>query len=333
MPSGSAIETSSRRRRERSELTMGLFDRIKQSLAKTRAKLVTGFRAILPFGQKIDDKVLDQLWDAMVQGDIGPTLAARLTEQLNKAWKAGEISETQDVIPYMQKYLISLWPDNNRELHTAESGPTVILIAGINGSGKTTSVAKLAWYLRQQGKSVTIAACDTFRAAAVEQLTIWSERLGVPIVKHESGSDPAAVAFDACQAALARNVDYLIVDTAGRLHTQDHLMRELNKIQRVVEKKIPGAPHEVLLVLDATIGQNAINQAKMFSQHVKVTGIMLAKLDGSAKGGAVVGIRQELNVPVKFVGLGEKYTDIEPFDPATFVEALLSEDGLAQKSG
>ena len=310
---------------------MGLFDRIKQSLAKTRAKLIGGFRTLLPFGGKIDAKVLDRLWELMVQGDIGPTLASRLTEELNKAWKAGEISETQEIVPYMQKYLINLWPQNNRELHFAPSGPTVILIAGINGSGKTTSVAKLAWYLRRQGKSVMIAACDTFRAAAVEQLTIWADRIGVPLVKHASGADPAAVAYDAADAAVNRHVGVLLVDTAGRLHTQEHLMRELNKIQRVIEKKIPGAPHEVLLVLDATIGQNAINQAKMFSQHVKVTGLMLAKLDGSAKGGAVVGIREELDVPVKFVGLGETYEDIEPFDPATFVEAMLSDESPASK--
>jgi fused signal recognition particle receptor len=178
---------------------------------------------------------------------------------------------------------------------------------------------------------VMIAACDTFRAAAVEQLTIWAERIGVPIIKHASGADPAAVAYDAAEAALNRHVGVLIVDTAGRLHTQENLMRELNKIQRVVEKRIPGAPHEVLLVLDATIGQNAINQAKTFSQHVRVTGIILAKLDGSAKGGAVVGIRDQLDVPVKFVGLGETYEDIEPFDPATFVEALLAEDGAAPR--
>ncbi len=309
---------------------MGIFDRLKQSLTKTRAKLIGGFRSILPFGAKIDDKVLDRLWELMVQGDIGPTLAARLTDQLNKAWKSGEISETQEIIPYMQKYLVNLWPANNRDLHFAESGPTVILIVGINGSGKTTSVAKVAWYLKQQGKKVMIAACDTFRAAAVEQLTIWSQRIDLPIVKHASGADPAAVAFDAAEAAIKRDIDVLIVDTAGRLHTQDHLMRELNKIQRVIEKRIPGAPHEVLLVLDATIGQNAINQAKMFSQHVKVTGIMLAKLDGSAKGGAVVGIRDELDVPVKFVGLGEKYEDIEPFDPAAFVEALLADETTAR---
>lgn len=308
---------------------MGLFDRIRQSLGKTRAKLIGGIRTVLPFGNKIDDKVLNDLWDTMVEADIGPALATRLTDHLRKAWKSGTILETQEIVPHMQKYLIDLWPQNNRHLRTAESGPTVILIAGINGSGKTTSVAKLAWWLRQQGKTVMIAACDTFRAAAVEQLTIWSQRLDVPVIKHASGADPAAVVFDAAEAAIGRKVDYLIVDTAGRLHTRDHLMRELNKIQRVVEKKIPGAPHEVLLVLDATIGQNAINQAKIFSQHVKLTGLILAKLDGSAKGGAVVGIRDALDVPVKFVGLGEQYTDMEPFDPATFVEALFSEDGAA----
>ncbi|MBI4582391.1 MAG: signal recognition particle-docking protein FtsY, partial [Planctomycetes bacterium] len=204
-------------------------------------------------------------------------------------------------------------------------GPTVILVVGINGSGKTTSVAKLCHYLSGQAKKVILAAGDTFRAAAVAQLTEWASRLDVQIVKHDQGADPGAVAYDGCEAAVARGADVLIVDTAGRLHTQDHLMRELNKIQRVVEKKIPGAPHEILLVLDSTIGQNAINQAKIFSQHVKVTGLLLAKLDGSAKGGIVIGIHDQINIPVKFVGLGEKPADIEPFDPETFVQALFSE--------
>jgi len=202
----------------------------------------------------------------------------------------------------------------------------VVLVVGINGSGKTTSVAKLCHYLRGQGREVILGACDTFRAAAVAQLTEWSNRLGVQIVKHQQGADPGAVAYDACDAAVARNADYLILDTAGLLHTQDHLMRELNKIQRVVEKKIPGAPHEVLLVLDATIGQNAINQAKMFGQHVTVTGLFLAKLDGSAKGGIVIGIHDQINIPVKFAGLGETPADIEPFDPESFVEALFAEE-------
>jgi fused signal recognition particle receptor len=217
-----------------------------------------------------------------------------------------------------------LWPHEERQIRWAPSGPTVILVTGINGSGKTTSVAKLAYYFTKQGKKVILGACDTFRAAAVEQLSVWSERIGVQIVKHDQGADPGAVAYDACEAAIARKADILLIDTAGRLHTQDNLMRELGKIQKVVERKMPGAPHEVLLVLDATIGQNALNQAKQFSQHVSVTGIVLAKLDGSARGGVVVGIRDQLNVPVKFVGLGETPADIEPFDPAVFVEALFA---------
>ncbi len=197
-------------------------------------------------------------------------------------------------------------------------------MVGINGSGKTTSVAKMAAHFRKSGKSVQLAACDTFRAAAVNQLSVWAERLGVGIVKHKQGSDPGAVAYDACEAAIARKVDVLLIDTAGRLHTQDHLMRELEKIRNVVRKRIPDAPHEVMLILDATIGQNAIQQATHFSKCVDVTGLFLAKLDGSAKGGIVVGIRDQLDIPVKFVGLGETLDDIEPFDPDTFVEALFA---------
>ncbi|MBN2212252.1 MAG: signal recognition particle-docking protein FtsY, partial [Sedimentisphaerales bacterium] len=211
-----------------------------------------------------------------------------------------------------------------RQLHFAPSGPTVIMVTGVNGSGKTTSVAKLAQYLSGQGKKVVLGACDTFRAAAVEQLTIWSQRTNVQIVKHQQGSDPAAVAYDACEAAVARSADVLLIDTAGRLHTQDNLMRELVKIRDVVARKIEGAPHEVIQVLDATTGQNAINQAKMFTEAVNVTGIMLAKLDGTAKGGIVIAIRNQIKLPVKFIGLGEKPVDIEPFDPEAFVEALFS---------
>ncbi len=304
---------------------MGILDRLKKGLAKTRDKIASGFRAILPFGKKIDDAVLDQLEETMLADDMGPATVSRLIDEVRKAWKAGTIRETQEIIPFLKDHITGYWPEAQRRLHFAESGPTVILVAGINGSGKTTSVAKLAKYLTDQGKKVILGACDTFRAAAVEQLTIWSERTGVQIVKHKQGADPGAVAYDACEAAVARNADVLLIDTAGRLHTQEHLMRELNKIQRVVEKKIPGAPHEVLLVLDSTIGQNAINQARMFSQHVKVTGLFLAKLDGSAKGGIVIGIRDQLDIPVKFVGLGETPDDIEPFDPEAFVQALFAD--------
>ena len=309
---------------------MGLFDRIRDGLARTREKLTDNLRSALPFGKKINDVMLDQLEEAMLAADVGPAIVLRLIEKVRDAWKAGKISQTQEVLPFMKDSVVELWPESDRTLSMAAEGPTVILVAGINGSGKTTSVAKLAWYLKQQRKKVMIAACDTFRAAAVEQLTIWADRLDVPIIKYHSGADPGAVAYDACEAAQARGIEVLIVDTAGRLHTQDHLMRELGKIQRVVEKKIPGAPHEVLLVLDATIGQNAVNQARLFSEHVRVTGIILAKLDGTAKGGVVVGIRDEMDVPVKFVGLGEQASDIEPFDPQIFVEALFANE---QRSG
>jgi fused signal recognition particle receptor len=304
---------------------MGLFDRLKQALGKTRDVVVGGFRSVLPFGKKIDEALLDDVYDTMLQADFGPSVATRLVDDVRAAWKRNEIKESQDIIGFLKRDIVTRWPVDMRSLAKAPSGPTVILVAGINGSGKTTSVAKLANHLKKDGKKVILAACDTFRAAAVLQLAEWSKRCGVDLIKHEQDADPGAVAYDACEAALARKADILLVDTAGRLHTQDNLMRELNKIQRVVEKKIPGAPHEVLLVLDATIGQNAINQAKSFAEHVKVTGIILAKLDGSAKGGIVVGIRDQLNVPVKFVGLGEKIDDIEPFYPEKYVEALFSE--------
>lgn len=304
---------------------MGLFDRFKKALGKTRDKVVTSFRSVLPFGRKIDEAMLDEIRDTMLQDDFGPATSERLIEAVREAWKKGEIHESQDIIAYLKTHIVAKWPEDVRALAKATSGPTVILIAGINGSGKTTSVAKLANYLKKQNKKVVLAACDTFRAAAVLQLTQWAERCGVEIIKHGQDADPGAVAYDACEAAIARKADILLVDTAGRLHTQDNLMRELGKIQKVVEKKLPGAPHEVLLVLDATIGQNAVNQARSFSEHVKVTGIILAKLDGSAKGGIVVGIRDQLNVPVKFVGLGETVDDIEPFDPPSFVEALFAE--------
>jgi fused signal recognition particle receptor len=215
-----------------------------------------------------------------------------------------------------------MFPAEDRELKFATTAPTVLLTAGVNGAGKTTSIAKLAKHCQGQGKKVMVAACDTFRAAAVEQLTIWSQRLGCDIVKNAQGSDPASVAHDACEKARARNFDVLIVDTAGRLHTQTHLMKELDKIRRIVTKQIPGAPHEVLLVLDATGGQNSITQAEMFKKTIDCTGIILAKLDGTAKGGAIFGVKQKLNLPVKFIGIGEGIDDLAVFDPNEYVERL-----------
>jgi len=301
---------------------MGLFDRFKKGLKKTRERVVAGFKAALPFGRKIDESLLADLENTMLAADMGPAMVDKLIDHVRQAWKRGTVAEAQDVLPYLKEHVAQFWPDEDRRIRHADTGPTVILVSGVNGSGKTTSIAKLAKHFKDQGKSVVLGACDTFRAAAVAQLTEWAKRIDVQIVKHQQDADPGAVAYDACDAAIARKADILIIDTAGRLHTQDNLMRELGKIQSVVQRKIPGAPHEVLLVLDATVGQNAVNQARIFSQHVQVTGIFLAKLDGSAKGGVVVGVRDQLGVPVKFVGLGETPDDIEPFDPAAFMEAL-----------
>jgi fused signal recognition particle receptor len=298
------------------------FEKLAAGLAKTRQKFLGGLRALLA-GRQLDDDLLDELEAQLLQADLGVASVTKIRADLQQAYKDKRISKAEDVIDFLKNELKGYWPPQDRSLRTADQPPTVVMVAGINGCGKTTSVAKLAWLLKSQGRKVVLAAADTFRAAAVEQLTIWAQRIGVDIVKG-SGSDPAAVVFDACDAARSREADVLLIDTAGRLHTQDNLMRELTKIRNVVAKKIPGAPHEVLLVLDATSGQNAINQAKAFTAAVDVTGIMLAKLDGTAKGGIVVAIRNEVNLPVKFVGLGETYEDIEPFDPDSFIEAMFS---------
>ena len=297
---------------------------LKDRLGKTRDKISTSFSAVLSLGKKLDDELLDELEETLISDDIGVETTGKLITDLRDAFRSRQIATTDDVIPFLKEHIKSYWPHRDRQLHLAEAGPTVILVAGVNGSGKTTSIAKLAHILSQNNKNVIVAACDTYRAAATEQLTIWAERIGVQIVKQKHGSDPAAVAFDACEAALARGADFLILDTAGRLHTQTDLMRQLTKIRDVIARKIPDAPNEVLLILDATTGQNAIAQAKMFTQAIDVTGIFLAKLDGTARGGIVIAIKDQLDIPVKFVGLGEKPTDIAEFDPHTFVEALFN---------
>ena len=299
-------------------------EKLKASLSKSRDKIGSSLKSVLTFGRKIDEDLLDELEEKLISDDIGVETTMSIIEDLRAAWKDRKISSAEEIIPFLKKEIVEYWPDRDRELHFAPSGPTVILVTGVNGSGKTTSVGKLAQYLASQGKSVVLGACDTFRAAAVEQLTIWAQRTNVQIVKHQQNADPGAVAYDACEAALARKADVLLIDTAGRLHTQQNLMKELTKIRDVVRRKIEGAPHEVLLVLDATTGQNAINQARLFTEAVDLTGLFLSKLDGTAKGGAVIAIRNQINLPVKFAGLGEGPEDIEPFDPATFVEALFS---------
>ena len=307
---------------------MGIFSKtigyFKERLGKTRDKISASLSAVLSIGRNIDDDLLDELEETLIKDDIGVETTAKLIADLREAYRKRQIGQTSDIVPFLKEHIKGYWPHQDSQLKMAASGPTVILVAGVNGSGKTTSIAKLACILSRNNKKVIVAACDTFRAAAVEQLSIWAKRIGVEIVKHQMGSDPAAVAFDACEAAVGRNVDYLILDTAGRLHTQKDLMKQLIKIRDVVARKIEGSPSEVLLVLDATTGQNAIAQAKMFTEAINVSGIFLAKLDGTARGGIVIAIKDQLNIPVKFVGLGEKPEDIAEFDPQTFVEALFA---------
>ncbi len=297
---------------------------IKKGLDRTREGFVGGLRSLLR-GRKLDEALLSALEKQMIEGDLGVRTTGRLMAELRRAYKEREIETGDQVLEFLKHDLIAMWPPADRELNLAVDGPSVILVTGVNGVGKTTSIAKLARLLQLQNKTVLLGACDTFRAGAVRQLEIWAERLGVDIVKGQQGGDPAAVAFDACQAGKARGVDVVILDTAGRLQTQDPLMRQLTKIRGVVAKHIEGGPHEVLLVLDATSGQNALRQAEAFGESAGVTGIMLTKLDGTAKGGIVVAIRESTDIPVKFIGVGETPEDIQPFEPEVFVEALFSE--------
>jgi fused signal recognition particle receptor len=302
---------------------MGLFSRIKAGLAKTR-EVLGGFARVLTGGRRVDEALLKDLEQALLLADVGPKATAELLTAVREGARAGTFADAAGVAPFLQHLIAERMRQGGSALEKAASGPTVVLVCGVNGSGKTTSIGKLTAWLRQQGHKVVLGAADTFRAAAVEQLTIWSERNGVDIVKQAQGADPAAVVFDACQAARARGADYVILDTAGRLHTQENLMQELAKIRRVAAKAIPGAPHEVLLVLDATTGQNAVRQAELFHKTAQVTGLFVSKLDGTAKGGAVIGIRDAVGVPVKFVGVGEGLEDIEPFDPDRFAAGLFA---------
>jgi fused signal recognition particle receptor len=299
-----------------------LFKKIKQGLSRTRGAF-TGIAQLFRIKGRVDKDFLSALEERLYHADVGTVATASISDQVRQAFLDKEISG--DVEVFVKEKLKELVKADETGLRLNPAGPTVVMVAGVNGSGKTTSIAKLAKRCKDDGKRVMVAACDTFRAAAVEQLTIWSQRIGCEIVKGQQGSDPASVAHDACEKARARAFDIVIVDTAGRLHTQDHLMNELAKIHRVISKQIEGAPHEVLLVLDATTGQNAIVQAEMFKKRVQCTGIILAKLDGTAKGGAIFAIRQKLGLPVKFIGVGEQLDDLEPFDPDMYVEALFGD--------
>jgi fused signal recognition particle receptor len=294
-------------------------ERLKKSLAKT-AQL---FNIRSWFGRKVDQAFLEDLEKRLIQADVGVVATGRLITRVREAF--ADQTADENLLAFVKAELKGLLVDPRPgTLLAVSKPPSVYLIAGVNGSGKTTSIAKLAQHLKDQGKTILLAACDTFRAAAADQLSIWAARAGCEIVKGSPGADPASVAHDACQRALARHVDVLIVDTAGRLHTQTHLMRELEKIRNVIQRLIPGAPHEVLLVIDATNGQNAIRQAEVFTQSIGCTGVILTKLDGTAKGGVVVAVRQTMNLPVKFIGIGEALDDLQPFDADIFVESLFS---------
>ena len=305
---------------------MGLFQKLVQGLAKSRAVIAGALKKVLFLGRRLDEDLLRELEDALLEADVGPRTSTALVDEVRAAWKAKTIATGDDVAPFLERRVAERLRTGGNAIARAPSGPTVILVCGVNGSGKTTSIGKLTKFLKRDGRKVILGAADTFRAAAVEQLAIWSERNGVEIVRQASGADPAAVAFDAAAAGKARGADFVVIDTAGRLHTQKNLMQELEKIRRVVGKAIPGAPHETLLVIDATNGQNAIRQAEQFHEAVHVTGIFVTKLDGTAKGGALVAIRDGLGVPVKFIGTGEQIDDIEVFDPDAFAAALFREE-------
>jgi fused signal recognition particle receptor len=296
-----------------------LLDRFKKGLRKTAQV----FNVRSWFGRKVDQSFLDDLEARLIQADVGVKATGRIIDRVREEF--GEKTADEELIAFVKGELKGLLADPRPgTLAVAPKSPTVYLIAGVNGSGKTTSIAKLAQRLKDEGRSILLAACDTFRAAAADQLSIWASRAGSDLVRGAPGADPASVAHDACERALARGVDVLIVDTAGRLHTQSHLMRELEKIRNVIQRKVPGAPHEVLLVLDATNGQNAIRQAEVFTKSIGCTGVILTKLDGTAKGGVVVAVRQTIDLPVKFVGVGEAIDDLQPFDADAFVESLFS---------
>ena len=303
----------------------GLFGRLKERLSKTRASLVDNVRGVFSRHLRVDDEVFEELEQILLEADIGVETTTAIVEDMARIVKERRIKEPEELLQVLKGELESALEPGDHELHEPPSGePWIILVVGVNGSGKTTTIGKLACQFKSEGKSVMMGAADTFRAAAVEQLTVWSERTEAPIVKHKQGADPAAVAFDATDAAIARNIDCLIIDTAGRLHTKVNLMEELKKIQRVVGKRLPGAPHEVLLVMDATTGQNGLLQAAVFTEALSVGGIVLTKLDGTAKGGIVVAIQKQLGIPIKYIGVGEAVEDLQPFNAHDFVEALFT---------
>ncbi|MFX3624627.1 MAG: signal recognition particle-docking protein FtsY [Ectobacillus sp.] len=303
-------------------------EKFKKGLEKTRNSFADKVNDLVYRYRKVDEDFFEELEEILIGADVGVTTVMELIDELKDEVKRRNIQDTREVQAVISEKLVDIYKgsdDFTNELNMQPDGLTVILFVGVNGVGKTTTIGKLAHKLKGEGKSVLMAAGDTFRAGAIEQLEVWGERVGVDVIKQASGSDPAAVMYDAIQAAKARKVDVLLCDTAGRLQNKVNLMKELEKVKRVIEREIPGAPHEVLLVIDATTGQNGLSQAKTFREVTNVTGIVLTKLDGTAKGGIVLAIRNEMNVPVKFVGLGEKMDDLQEFDPNQYVYGLFAD--------
>ncbi len=301
-----------------------LADRVRQSLDRSRNALSGGLNALLSLGRPLDEALFQDLEELLISADLGAVTAREFLERLREDVRRGRLSAPEDVRSGLKRFLEEVLATAVSPL-ALDQQPAVILVLGVNGSGKTTTCGKLAAALKGAGKSVALAAADTFRAAAIEQLKAWGDRVGAEVIHQASGSDPSAVVFDAVRAVTARGVDVLIVDTAGRLHTKSNLLEELAKVKRVVGRQLPGAPHESLMVLDATTGQNGLAQARTFHQGVGLTGLVLTKLDGTAKGGIVVPIHRELGLPIKLLGTGERVDDLQPFDPKVFVSALLQE--------
>ena len=304
---------------------MGLIDSLKSGLEKSRRNLAEKLGGLIRGSSALDDDFFEELEATLILSDTGATVASRLIESARKTVRKNNLQNPAEILPVLEQEIAAMMMDDGSGALPVAESPHVILIVGVNGSGKTTSIGKLAFYYIQQGKKVLLAAGDTFRAAAGEQLTLWAERTGAEIVCHGEGADPAAVVYDSLAAAKARKTDLLIIDTAGRLHTKTNLMEELKKIRRVIQRELPSAPQETLLVLDAVTGQNALHQAKIFNEVTELTGVILTKLEGTAKGGFAISIKTELGVPVRWVGLGEKKEDFAPFDATAYAHALLSE--------
>ena len=303
---------------------MGFFDRLKSGLEKTRKSFTEKIEQVIKGYADIDEEFLDDIEMALLTSDVGVTVTTRLMQDIRTGIKAKEINQPDDLRPFLAQRISSMLSEDASSMQLPEKSVGVILVVGVNGVGKTTTIGKLGHFYASQGKKVLLAAADTFSAATIDQLEIWGQRIGCEVIKHTEGSDPAAVAFDALQAAKARNFDLVIIDTAGRLHNKGNLMEELRKIYRVIGREVEGAPHETLLVLDATTGQNALNQARVFGEVSDVTGVALTKLDGTAKGGVIVAVKSELGVPVKWIGVGEGMDDLRPFDAQEFAQALFT---------